>query len=200
MKNFLQDVIHPFDTTHNVQVGIAQYSDRYQEEFSLNIFPRKSELENQIRHIRQMEGLQTYIGAALKKVKLYFTPEGGSRINEKIQQILLVITDGRSHDRVVQAAEDLRKKGIDIYAIGVGRIDHLQLSQIAGSSDRKYTVDNFSELKVIKKRLVDDICEQEDKTCKYSHFKHSSSSKFSLLEKKMGYMFFVPSNHKFTKI
>ncbi|XP_060539737.1 collagen alpha-6(VI) chain-like [Pantherophis guttatus] len=164
MKNFLQDVIHPFDTTHNVQIGIAQYSDRYQEEFSLNIFPRKSELENQIRHIRQMEGLQTYIGAALKKVKLYFTPEGGSRINEKIQQILLVITDGRSHDRVVQAAEDLRKKGVDINAIGVGRIDHLQLSQIAGSSDRKYTVDNFSELKIIKKRLVDDICEQEDKT------------------------------------
>ncbi|XP_007443113.2 collagen alpha-6(VI) chain-like, partial [Python bivittatus] len=164
MKNFLQDVVHPFDTGHNVQVGIAQYSDRYQEEFSLNIFPRKSELETQIRHIQQMEGLQTYIGAALEKVKLYFTPEGGSRINEKIQQILLVITDGRSHDRVVQAAEDLRKKGVDIYAIGVGRIDHLQLSQIAGSSDRKYTVDNFSELKVIKKRLVDDICEEEDKT------------------------------------
>ncbi|XP_039191997.1 collagen alpha-6(VI) chain-like [Crotalus tigris] len=164
MKNFLQDIIHPFDTSHNVQVGLAQYSDRYQEEFSLNIFSRKSELENQIRRIQQMEGLQTYIGAALKKVKLYFTPEGGSRINEKIQQILLVITDGRSHDRVVQAAEDLRKKGVDIYAIGVGRIDHLQLSQIAGSSDRKYTVDNFSELKVIKKRLIDDICEQEDKT------------------------------------
>ncbi|KAG8139285.1 hypothetical protein E2320_002071, partial [Naja naja] len=157
VKNFLQDVIHQFNTAHNVQVGFAQYSDRSQEEFSLNIFPRKSELENQISHIRQMEGFQTYIGAALKKVKLYFTPEGGSRINEKIQQILLVITDGRSHDRVVQAAEDLRKKGVDVYAVGVGRIDHLQLSQIAGSSDRKYTVDNFSELKISSQNQGDHI-------------------------------------------
>uniref|UniRef100_A0ABM5GMN7 Collagen alpha-6(VI) chain n=1 Tax=Pogona vitticeps TaxID=103695 RepID=A0ABM5GMN7_9SAUR len=164
MKNFLQDVIRPFNTGHNVQVGIAQYSDRYQEEFRLNIFQRKSELETQIGQIRQMEGLQTYIGAALERVKSYFTPEGGSRINENIQQILLVITDGRSHDKVSKVAEDLRKKGVDIYAIGVGRIDQLQLSQIAGSSDRKYTVDNFSELKVIKKRLVDDICEEEDTT------------------------------------
>uniref|UniRef100_A0A8D2LVV3 VWFA domain-containing protein n=1 Tax=Varanus komodoensis TaxID=61221 RepID=A0A8D2LVV3_VARKO len=164
MKNFLQEVVRPFDTGHNVQVGIAQYSDRYREEFSLNIFPRKSELETQIGHIRQMEGLQTFIGAAIERVKHYFTPEGGSRINENIQQILLVITDGRSHDKVAKAAEDLRKRGVDMYAVGVGRIDHLQLSQIAGSSDRKYTVDNFSELKVIKKRLVDDICEEEDKT------------------------------------
>ncbi|XP_063003667.1 collagen alpha-6(VI) chain [Elgaria multicarinata webbii] len=164
MKNFLQDVVHPFDTGHNVQVGIAQYSDRYRKEFSLNIFPRKSELETEIGRIRQMEGLQTFIGAALERVRHYFTPEGGSRINENIQQILLVITDGRSHDKVAKAAEDLRKKGVDIYAIGVGKIDHLQLSQIAGTSDRKYTVDNFSELKVIKKRLVDDICEEEDKT------------------------------------
>ncbi|KAF7247757.1 Collagen alpha-6(VI) chain [Varanus komodoensis] len=169
MKNFLQEVVRPFDTGHNVQVGIAQYSDRYREEFSLNIFPRKSELETQIGHIRQMEGLQTFIGAAIERVKHYFTPEGGSRINENIQQILLVITDGRSHDKVAKAAEDLRKRGVDMYAVGVGRIDHLQLSQIAGSSDRKYTVDNFSELKVIKKRLVDDICEEEDKTSKYSH-------------------------------
>ncbi|KAH0627279.1 hypothetical protein JD844_002802 [Phrynosoma platyrhinos] len=164
MKNFLQDVVRPFDTGHNVQVGIAQYSDRYREEFSLSMFPHKSELETQIGQIRQMEGLQTYIGAALERVRHFFTPEGGSRINENIQQILLVITDGRSHDKVVKASEDLRKKGVDIYAIGVGRIDHLQLSQIAGFSDRKYTVDNFSELKVIKKRLVDDICEEENKT------------------------------------
>nr|XP_034985428.1 collagen alpha-6(VI) chain [Zootoca vivipara] len=164
MKSFLQDVVHPFDTGHNVQVGIAQYSDRYREEFGLDIFPVKSELETKIGRIRQMEGLQTYIGAALGRVKHYFTPEGGSRVNENIQQILLVITDGRSHDKVVKASEDLRKRGVDIYAIGVGKIDHLQLSQIAGSSDRKYTVDNFSELKVIKKRLVDDICEEEDKT------------------------------------
>ncbi|XP_042333375.1 collagen alpha-6(VI) chain-like [Sceloporus undulatus] len=164
MKNFLQDVVHPFDTGRNVQVGIAQYSDRYREEFSLSMFPHKSELETQIGRIRQMEGLQTYIGAALERARHFFTPEGGSRINEKIQQILLVITDGRSHDKVIKASEDLRKKGVDIYAIGVGRIDHLQLSQIAGFSDRKYTVDNFSELKVIKKRLVDDICEEENKT------------------------------------
>ncbi|XP_067326670.1 collagen alpha-6(VI) chain-like [Anolis sagrei] len=164
MKNFLQDVVRPFDTGHNVQVGIAQYSDRYREEFSLSMFSHKLELETQIGRIRQMEGLQTYIGAALDSVKDFFTPEGGSRVNENIQQILLVITDGRSHDKVVKASEDLRKKGVDIYAIGVGRIDHLQLSQIAGSTDRKYTVDNFSELKVIKKRLVDDICEEENKT------------------------------------
>ncbi|XP_059584780.1 collagen alpha-6(VI) chain [Alligator mississippiensis] len=158
-KDFLINILTGFDVTHNVRIGIAQYGKRFQEEFSLNVFLNKEELKEKIEGIQQMKGRRRYIGAALGKVERYFRPGKGSRINQNIQQVLLVFTGGRSCDRVSREAKNLRRKGIEIYAVGVGK-GRAHLNQIVGTSDRKYAVDDFSDLKTIKKRLADDICNQ----------------------------------------
>ncbi|CAM2105654.1 unnamed protein product [Caretta caretta] len=161
MKNFLKDIINQIDYDHNVQIGIAQYSDRYKKEFGLGAFQSKSELNIQIQNIKRMTGTHTLIGAALRKVKEFFAPGGSRRVTRNVQPVLLVVTDGKSSDDVAEPAEDLRREGVHIYAIGVGYIDHSQLMQIAGVSERKYTVHDFNELKTIKKRLVDDLCKPD---------------------------------------
>nr|XP_042712099.1 collagen alpha-6(VI) chain-like [Chrysemys picta bellii] len=161
MKDFLKVILDQIDYDQNVQIGIAQYSDRYKKEFSLGAFQNKSELNIQIQNIKQMTGTRTLIGAALRKVREFFAPVRSRRVTRNVQPVLLVVTDGKSHDDVAEPAEDLRREGVHIYAIGVGKIDHSQLMQIAGVPERKYTVNDFNELKIIKKRLVDDLCKPD---------------------------------------
>ncbi|XP_075561939.1 LOW QUALITY PROTEIN: collagen alpha-6(VI) chain [Pelecanus crispus] len=163
MKDFVTNVINPAVTAQNTKIGFALYGGVYKEEFKLGIFPNRSELEFKIQSVKQMRGHRSNIENALEKVKLNFQPENGSRIHENIQQILLVIIAGRTTSRAARAAESLRKKGVDIYAIGVGNVDQSHLTQITGSSSRKYAVDDFSNLKTIKKRLVDIMCEDDNR-------------------------------------
>ncbi|XP_027728227.1 collagen alpha-6(VI) chain [Vombatus ursinus] len=158
MKEFLVSVVDDFDIRPSkVHVGLAQFSHIYNPEFALGSFTTEEELFTQIEMTQQIFGF-THIGAALRQVEQYFRPEMGSRINTGTQQVLLVLTDGQSQDEVAKAAEDLRRKGIDIYSLGIGDVDEQQLIQITGTSDKKLTVDNFDELRKIKKRIVRNIC------------------------------------------
>ncbi|NXV22033.1 CO6A6 protein, partial [Cepphus grylle] len=166
IMDFVKSVINPAVIAQNTKIGFALYGGVYKEEFNLGFFPNISELEFKIQSIKQITGHKTNLKNALEKVKFNFQPEKGGRIHENVQQILVVIMAGRTTSRAASAAESLRKKGVDIYAIGVGNVDQSQLTQITGSSSRKYVVDDFSNLKTIKKRLVDVICEDNRKvTC-----------------------------------
>uniref|UniRef100_K7FNG1 VWFA domain-containing protein n=1 Tax=Pelodiscus sinensis TaxID=13735 RepID=K7FNG1_PELSI len=130
MKKFLEAVIDQIVDGHNVQVGIAQYSHLYKREINLGAYQNKSELKVQIQNIEQMTG-NTLIGNALKNVKEFFAPAGSRKVTRNIRSILVVLTDGQSMDDVSEPAENLRREGVDIYAIGVGDISHLELTQIA---------------------------------------------------------------------
>ncbi|NXV50694.1 CO6A6 protein, partial [Uria aalge] len=163
IMDFVKSVMNPAVIAQNTKIGFALYGGVYKEEFSLRFFPNISELEFKIQSIKQITGHKTNLKNALEKVKFNFQPEKGGRIHENVQQILVVIMAGRTTSRAARAAESLRKKGVDIYAIGVGNVDQSQLTQITGSSSRKYVVDDFSNLKTIKKRLVDVICEDNRK-------------------------------------
>ncbi|KAM6375888.1 collagen alpha-6(VI) chain-like [Alca torda] len=163
IMDFVKSVMNPAVIAQNTKIGFALYSGVYKEEFNLGFFPNISELEFKIQSIKQITGHKTNLKNALEKVKFNFQPEKGGRIHENVQQILVVIMAGQTTSRAARAAESLRKKGVDIYAIGVGNVDQSQLTQITGSSSRKYVVDDFSNLKTIKKRLVDVICEDNGK-------------------------------------
>ncbi|KAL6081557.1 hypothetical protein STEG23_000578, partial [Scotinomys teguina] len=158
MKEFLASVVQDFDVSLNrVRIGVAQFSDSYRSEFLLGTFTGEKEISTQIESIQQIFGY-THIGEALRKVRHYFQPDTGSRINAGTPQVLLVLTDGQSQDEVAQAAEELRHKGVDIYSVGIGDVDDQQLVQITGTAEKKLTVHNFDELKKVKKRIVRNIC------------------------------------------
>ncbi|KAK7808086.1 hypothetical protein U0070_009400 [Myodes glareolus] len=158
MKEFLASVVQDFDVSLNrVRIGVAQFSDSYRSEFLLGAFTGEKEISSQIESIQQIFGY-TRIGDALRKVRHYFRPDTGSRINAGTPQVLLVLTDGRSQDEVAQAAEELRHKGVDIYSVGIGDVDDQQLVQITGTAEKKLTVHNFDELRKVKKRIVRNIC------------------------------------------
>lgn len=167
MKEFLASVVQDFDVSLNrVRIGVAQFSDSYRSEFLLGAFTGEKEISSQIENIQQIFGY-TRIGDALRKVRHYFQPDTGSRINAGTPQVLLVLTDGRSQDEVAQAAEELRHKGVDIYSVGIGDVDDQQLIQITGTAEKKLTVHNFDELRKVKKRIVRNICTSGGESSKY---------------------------------
>ncbi|XP_054846792.1 collagen alpha-6(VI) chain-like [Eublepharis macularius] len=157
MKKFLNNLLDQISYNSNMQVGMAQFSKSYREEFPLGGHPSKSELQDKISKVSMMQGDETCIGGALQKVKAFFSPPR-RRVARDIQPKLLVITDGQATDDVAQPADNLRKEGVEIYAIGVGNVSDIQLQSIAGSPERKYKIANFPGLPDITKRIANEMC------------------------------------------
>ena len=60
----------------------------------------------------------------------------------KKKRVLAVITEGRSQDHVLKAADVLKRVNVEIFAIGVGRgYSITQLNQIATDRSHVFTVD-----------------------------------------------------------
>ncbi|XP_034553414.1 collagen alpha-6(VI) chain [Notolabrus celidotus] len=161
MKKFTTDLISKFKVgDDNVKVGCAQFSDVFKQEFYLNEMYTE---EAVIKHIFAMEqtGGGTTIGHALNSIREHFEAARGSRRLSGISQNLVLITDGDSEDDVEDAAESLRKLGIEVFAIGIGDVHDLQLLQITGTPERLFTVQNFGSLEKIKQKVVDTICKSK---------------------------------------
>ncbi|XP_068567699.1 collagen alpha-6(VI) chain [Cebidichthys violaceus] len=156
IKDFTTDLVNSFDVSEDfVHVGLAQFSDEPKDEFYLNKYFHK---EDCISHIQRMEheGGNTYIGKALVHIKNYFEVSRGSR--REIPKILVLISDGDSHDEVREAASSLRDVGIKVFAIAVGDVHPLKLHQITGTPERLFRVRNFNDLANIKQKVVDELC------------------------------------------
>ncbi|XP_039593369.1 collagen alpha-6(VI) chain-like [Polypterus senegalus] len=160
MQNFTKDILENFLSGSN-QVGVAQFSSSYSEEFPLT-FLKGREAFTKIDSIHKHGG-GTLIGNALHSIKPLFTTEKGSRKNKGVQQILIVITDGDSQDSVEEPARDLRNDNIFMYAIGIGAVKQKQLDLISSTRETTYKLNNFMELSNIKKRVTRDICDQPAK-------------------------------------
>ena len=159
MKTFMTDLIGSFKISQElVRVGVAQFSSHPKKEFYLNQFYTAEEVtKNILDMVQQKEG--TMIGRALDFIKTYFQTSAGSRIKSDVSQNLVVMTDGESHDDVVQAAEVLRGMGIEIFVIGIGAVNKLELKKITADANLIFTVQNFGSLAKIKQKVVDTICE-----------------------------------------
>ncbi len=129
------------------RVGVAQFSDKFLDEFHLN-YSSFAEVEKAINDIKQRkQGTGTW--DALKNIRYYFTRENGSRIDEGVAQNLLLITDGHANDpKDLNALSYLKNKNIAITAIGVGSdLNKTELLEIAGSSER-VLIETFEGLKL----------------------------------------------------
>ncbi|KAF1388531.1 hypothetical protein PFLUV_G00091230 [Perca fluviatilis] len=156
MKNFTTTLVDSFEVGEKlVHIGLCQFSDKPKDEFYLNKYYNKEDLNTQILNVDYTGG-DTYLGRALDHVKEYFEESRGSR--DQVPKNLVVITDGDSHDDVEDVADILRDQNINVFAIGVGDVHDMQLLQIAGTPERLFTVRNYDVLHSIKQRVVDVMC------------------------------------------
>lgn len=142
-----------------VQFGAVKYSDYPEVLFYLNTYSNRSAVIENLRRRRSTIG-NTYTARALEYTNSLFTEEHGSRIKQNVKQMLIVITDGESHDRNMlnDTALKLRNKGIIIFAVGVGKANPNELEAMAGNKDNTIHVDNFDKLKDIYLPLQESMC------------------------------------------
>ncbi|KAG8516239.1 Collagen alpha-5(VI) chain, partial [Galemys pyrenaicus] len=149
-----------------VQFGALNYSDNPVVLFYLNTHSTKQKIREHLRQPRATSG-NTYTARALEFSNNFFTEEHGSRIKKNVKQMLIIITDGESHDRekLDETASKLRDKGIIIYAVGVGKANRDELEIIAGNSDNAIHVDTFDELKDVYHPLQESMCNNTQEVC-----------------------------------
>ncbi|RXM37103.1 Collagen alpha-6(VI) chain [Acipenser ruthenus] len=161
VKNFLYTFVESLDIgREKVRVGLAQYSDTANQEFLMNEYTNKSPVLEHIQNLRYRQG-GTYTGKALEFIRdVYFTEDAGSRAQEGVPQIAIVLTDGESTDQVRVPAGELRKKDISVYVIGINTAGYEELKEIANKPTAKflYNIENFDALNELSARLLQTVC------------------------------------------
>lgn len=108
---------------------------------------------NAVGRIRVLRGRRR-LGRALSYTRRYLfrgKPQCGKR------RVLIVLTTGRSVDRVKKPAEALKGAGVEIFAIGIGRVGRRGLLRV--TTDRKHVfVVGVRRLLSIVRTLKDRIC------------------------------------------
>lgn len=142
-----------------VQFGAVKYSDQPEVLFYLNTYSNRSGVVENLRR-RRSTGGSTYTAKALDHTNILFTEEHGSRIKQNVKQMLVIITDGVSHDRdkLNDTASKLRDKGIIIYAVGVDKANQDELETIAGNKNNTIHVSDFDKLKDITLPIQESMC------------------------------------------
>uniref|UniRef100_A0A8C6WRQ2 Matrilin 2 n=1 Tax=Neogobius melanostomus TaxID=47308 RepID=A0A8C6WRQ2_9GOBI len=161
VKTFIINLLRFLNVGPNAtRVGLLQYGSVVQNEFMMSM-----------KHL----ATGTMTGLALQyTMETAFTEEEGARPEELlIPRIAMVVTDGRPQDEVEEVAAQARQAGIQIFAIGVGRVDMNTLKAIGSEphSEHVHLVANFSQIEtlitVFQSKLCLDLCQTVDHGCEH---------------------------------
>ena len=158
MRDFVHSVVQKLNVgPNNDRVSVVQYSRDPEAQFYLNTYTTKEEILDTIRGMRHRGGRPLNTGAALQYVKDHvFTPSAGSRRQEGIPQMLIVLSGGRSSDNVEGPATALKDDGVVILAIG-NRNSSNEVQRIASDPSSTQTVTDFSELPKLRESVDESL-------------------------------------------
>nr|XP_020462612.1 cartilage matrix protein [Monopterus albus] len=174
VKVFLAKVIEGLDVGPNTtRVGVINYASRVKNEVSLKTHRTKAGL---IKAVSKIEPLSTgtMTGLAIQfALNVAFSEGEGARVKSPdISKIAIIVTDGRPQDNVKDVAQRAWDAGIEIFAIGVGRVDMKTLRQMASDplDDHVDYVKSYSVIEKLTKKFqeaicVSDLCASGDHDC-----------------------------------
>ncbi|XP_037639216.1 collagen alpha-1(XXI) chain isoform X1 [Sebastes umbrosus] len=162
VKRWLVNITTSFNIGQKfTQVGVVQYSDNPILEIPLGKHFATKNLIKAMESIEYMGG-NTNTGTAIKFAtdKLFGLSERGPA---GISRIAVVLTDGKSQDEVLKAAEAARKKGVILFAIGVGpETEVAELKDIANKpfSTYVFSVEDYKGISRIIQVIRQKLCEE----------------------------------------
>ncbi|XP_071402743.1 LOW QUALITY PROTEIN: collagen alpha-6(VI) chain-like [Centroberyx affinis] len=161
VRQFLRNFIGGLDIgADKVRVGLAQYSDEPHQEFLLKDHMDKRSLLAEVDNLPYRTG-NTATGKAMTFLReKYFTAEAGSRADQRVPQVAVVITDGDSADDVVAPAQLLRRHGVIVFGIGVGAANMTELQAITNRPYQRFllSIDNYQALQRLTDSLLQTVC------------------------------------------
>uniref|UniRef100_A0A8C4T781 Collagen, type VI, alpha 3 n=1 Tax=Erpetoichthys calabaricus TaxID=27687 RepID=A0A8C4T781_ERPCA len=159
IRDMISKVVKRVDVgLDKVRVSLVQYSDQPKVEFLLNEFSTKAEVLNALNRMRSKGGNVVNTGRALEYVgRNVFQRAGGSRIEEGVPQVLVVVTGSPSSDDVSGPAEHLKSSNVAPLAVGAKNADAEELKTISLLPDQSFVVREIRDLQNLEDQVVDAV-------------------------------------------
>ena len=151
---FVKNMVRSFTISRRyVRVGIVVYSSRSQSILTFGQNRGVNSILRAINRIRYPRG-GTRTGAAISFAysRLFSSTRRGK------SKILIVMTDGRSQDNVRGPSSLMRRRGVRVFSLGIGKHYNMrQLLQMAGSRRNVFTAD-FRNLGSVVRAIKQKAC------------------------------------------
>lgn len=166
---YVKETVRRFDVQRTqVRIGLALFASRQRLIFGFSRSPSRAQVYREVGNLRLLRRRRRRTAEALLYAKRYLfsgKPKCGRR------RVLILLTTGTSRDNVIRPARILHAVGVEVYAIGVGRVSVRYL--------RKIATDRYHVFSVSGRRLITIVRTIKDRMC-YSPGKSSISKNFSV--------------------
>ncbi|XP_037832063.1 collagen alpha-3(VI) chain-like [Kryptolebias marmoratus] len=156
ITDFIQKIVRDLNIGANRdRVAVVQYSNTAETNFNLNRYVSENDVVDAVGGLAHKGGYPKNIGAALQHVREQaFTPESGSRIQQGVPQILILLSGGRSGDDIRTPVKVLKEMGVISVVIGTTDADTLELQTISHEPKYALSVSDYEELPTVKQDVM----------------------------------------------
>uniref|UniRef100_A0AAZ3R0T5 VWFA domain-containing protein n=1 Tax=Oncorhynchus tshawytscha TaxID=74940 RepID=A0AAZ3R0T5_ONCTS len=158
MRDFVQRVVEKLNVGGDKdRVSVVQYGRDQEVHFYLNTYSTKGDILDIVRGLRHRRGRPLNTGAALQYVRdNVFTASSGSRSQEGVPQMLILLSSGRSNDNVDIPVSALKESGVLIFGIG-NRNSSKEVQRIASDPSFSQSVSEFSDLPSVQDKFFSSL-------------------------------------------
>ncbi|XP_024116256.1 collagen alpha-3(VI) chain isoform X3 [Oryzias melastigma] len=155
VKDFIGSFIDAFyDEDDRLQISLAHYAADVTDSFFLNTYDNRDDILNAVGQVEYKGGRRINTGAAIRHIQnVHFTKARGSRMDQGVPQILMLVTGGISADDSKTAALALKGKGVKVFAVGVGDIQR-ELEGIASEPSTVARASTFRGLSELNEQIL----------------------------------------------
>lgn len=156
IRDFLVNVLERLSVgNQQIRVGVVQYSDEPQTVFSLDTYPSKATVLDAVKRLSFSGGELANIGLALDfVVENLFTRTGGSRAEEGVPQVLVLISAGPSSDEIRDGVVALKQASVFSFGLGAQAASRAELQHIATDHSLVFTVPEFRSFGDLQEQLL----------------------------------------------
>uniref|UniRef100_A0A8C5IIT7 Matrilin-1 n=1 Tax=Junco hyemalis TaxID=40217 RepID=A0A8C5IIT7_JUNHY len=162
IKVFVSRVIEALDVGPNAtRVGIINYASAVRSELALQGPQSKAALLQAVRRIQPLStGTMTGLAIQFAISRAFSATEGARASAPNFKKVAIVVTDGRPQDGVQDVSARARAAGIEIFAIGVGRVDMGTLRQMASEPLDEHVdyVESYSVIEKLTHKFQEAFC------------------------------------------
>ncbi|XP_073866663.1 collagen alpha-3(VI) chain isoform X5 [Macaca fascicularis] len=141
--------------TQQIRVGVVQFSDEPRTMFSLDTYSTKAQVLGAVKALGFAGGELANIGLALDfVVENHFTRAGGSRVEEGVPQVLVLISAGPSSDEIRYGVVALKQASVFSFGLGAQAASRAELQHIATDDNLVFTVPEFHSFGDLQEKLL----------------------------------------------